>query len=170
MLDYVINEKYKDYKCYDLLKKLYNENPSFKKVVDDGISLGKVSGYSDELFDKLDSQNIRSKGLNSFLEVLKDGANLGYCTVCAKQVSYSFDSPYICGGTVDFLIGTINSIDGRHTWILNEGKVIDTTLMIIIDSSYINNFGYHEENRYNPLLDPIYVSTKDFTNDTSLNR
>ena len=170
MLDKLIINGTENYKCYDILKKLYASNPEFKKILDEGIESGKVSGFSQELWEKLDMQNIRSRGVNSFCEVFRDGANLGYCTVCAKQVSYSLDNPYLCGGTNKFLIGTVNSPDGRHTWIENENKIIDTTFMLVIAKDYVKYFGYTLENRYNPNIDPIYVNAKEFTNDKSLRR
>ena len=170
MLDKLIVKGTENYKCYDILKDLYANNPEFKKIVDEGIESGKVSGFSQELWDKLDMQNIRSRGVNSFCEVFRDGANLCYCTVCAKQVSYSLDNPYLCGGTNKFLIGTVNSPDGRHTWIENENKIIDTTFMLVISKDYVKYFGYTLENRYNPNIDPIYVNAKEFTNDKSLRR
>ena len=95
MLDKLIVKGTENYKCYDILKDLYANNPEFKKIVDEGIESGKVSGFSQELWDKLDMQNIRSRGVNSFCEVFRDGANLGYCTVCAKQVSYSLDTTFM---------------------------------------------------------------------------
>ena len=72
--------------------------------------------------------------------------------------------------TNKFLIGTVNSPDGRHTWIENENKIIDTTFMLVISKDYVKYFGYTLENRYNPNIDPIYVNAKEFTNDKSLRR
>ena len=95
---------------------------------------------------------------------------IGYCTVASKQVSYSFNSCYICGGILPLLIGTRNCTDGSHTWIECDGKVIDTTLMLIMSKRYANMLGYIEENRYDPNLDPIYRATKEFTNDSNLKK
>ena len=114
------------------------------------------------------AQNIR--GINSFEDVFIDGANLGYCTVAAKQLSYSLNTCYICGGVLPILAGTNNCPDGSHTWISADSKVIDTTLMLIIDENYSKSIGYIEENRYNPNVDPIYLATKEWTNDKGIKK
>ena len=42
--------------------------------------------------------------------------------------------------------------------------------MLVIAKDYVKYFGYTLENRYNPNIDPIYVNTKEFTNDKSFRR
>lgn len=158
-----------NYKCYDTLRYLLQDE-KFLNIISIGIKEGKITGFSESLWQKLASQNIRAKGVNSFLEVLRDGYNQGYCTVCSKQVSYSLDNPYICGGVLPVLKGTTNSPDGSHTWILDKGYIIDTTLMLVIEENYAKNLGYIEENRYNPNIDPIYMSTKEYTCDKTIRK
>ena len=159
-----------DYKCYDTLRNILDNNEKFRSVIIEGLSTGKICGFNQELWDKLDSQNLRSPGVNSFVDVFRDGYNQGYCTVCAKQVSYSLDTCYLCGGLLPILKGTINCKDGEHTWIEYNGKIIDTTLMLIIDCDLKDDIGYIEENRYDPNKDSVYCATKEFTNDSSLKR
>ncbi len=106
--------------------------------------------------------------INSFEDVFIDGANIGYCTVASKQLSYSLDKCYICGGILPILKGTKNSIDGSHTWITHNNEIIDTTLMLIINKEYERKLGYIEQNKYDPNFDPIYLATKEFTNDDNL--
>lgn len=40
MLDKLIVKGTENYKCYDILKDLYANNPEFKKIVDEGIESG----------------------------------------------------------------------------------------------------------------------------------
>ena len=42
--------------------------------------------------------------------------------------------------------------------------------MLIVHINYAKKIGYIEENKYNPNNDPIYLSTKEFTNDESLKK
>ena len=170
LMNYICADGTEKYKCYDILKKLLTENERFKEVVKKGILENKIQGFSQELWEKLDNQNLRSPMVKSFVDVFADGYNQGYCTVCAKQVSYSLDTCYLCGGILPILKGTINSTEGEHTWIEYEDKIIDTTLMLIIDNSLKNDFGYIEENRYNPNYDNVYCAAKEFTNDSSLKK
>ena len=158
------------YKCYDTIKKLLKENERFLSIIIKGIQEGKIQGFSAELWDKLAKQNLRSRGVKSFVDVFVDGYNQGYCTVCSKQVSYSLDTCYLCGGVLPILKGTINCPEGAHTWIEYKDKIIDTTLMLVIDKTLKTELGYIEENRYNPNNDPIYSATKEFTNDSSIKR
>ena len=163
IFNYLIDEDKINYKCYDELKKLILSNKGFQNKVE-----GKIKKFPQELWEKIKNQNIR--GINSFEDVFIDGANIGYCTVAAKQLSYSLNNCLLCGGVLPILKGSINCPDGSHTWILYNHKIIDTTLMLIIDEEYAKILGFQEENRYNPDLDPIYRSTKLFTNDTSLKK
>lgn len=167
ILEELFNKKYLNYKGLSLLKNLIATNSTFKEKLKYGIDLKKVIGFDEEVFDKIRAQNIRR--ISSFEDVFKDGANIGYCTVAVKQLSYSYDGVKISGGTVPFLKGTTNSIDGSHTWMVFNGKVYDTSLMLIMDEVFAKNiFNYNEENFYDPMIDPIYVATKEFTCDTSL--
>ena len=59
MLDKLIVKGTENYKCYDILKDLYANNPEFKKIVDEGIESGKVFAFSQELWETLDMQIIR---------------------------------------------------------------------------------------------------------------
>ena len=170
IINYIGGEETKDYHCYDTLKKLLLENEDFRATIIKGIQEHKISGFDQELWTKLKNQNLRSPSVNSFVDVFAEGYNQGYCTVCAKQVSYSLDTCYLCGGVLPLIKGTINCPDGNHTWIEYQDKIIDTTLMLIIDSSYKNELGYIEENRYNPNYDQIYSATKEFTNDTTIKK
>lgn len=156
--------------CYDTLRQLLDSNEEFKNILIENILENNITGFSNELWKKLKTQNIRVAGINSFLDVLKDGYNQGYCTVASKQVSYSLNNCYICGGTLPILSGTINCPDGSHTWIEQDDWIIDTTLMLFIKAKVKNKFGYNEENRYNPTVDAIYNSTKKFVNDRSFSR
>lgn len=163
----LIDEKRMHYKCFDELKRLLSENEQFRRIVEQGYLEGEIYGFTEEMWEKIDSQNIRR--INSFEDVFRDGANIGYCTVASKQLSYSFDSCYLCGGVLPILKGTTNCEDGSHTWIRNNNnEIIDTTLMLVLSEQYAKEIGYIEENYYNPNLDPIYMTAKEFTRDQNL--
>ena len=166
LLDLLIDIDKKEYKCYSELLKLLSQNQEFKKAIVQGVKEGKIRRFDEELWEKIRTQNIRA--INNFEDVFIDGTNIGYCTVASKQLSYSLDDCYICGGVLPILKGTENCDDGSHTWILHNSEIIDTTLMLIIDKDYAEKIGYIEENRYNPNNDYIYLATKEFTNDPDI--
>ena len=154
-----------NYACYDILINLLDGNKSFREKIKKGMNDGKIHGFSDELWNKLNNQNLRFRGINDFDDIFRNGFNLGYCTPCSKQVSYSFDNCFICGGILPILKGTTNCTNGEHTWIESNNIIIDTSLMLVIDSSLREILGYIKENEYNPNDDPIYRTAKDFAND-----
>lgn len=157
-----------DWKCFDTLKVLLNSNEEFRKVISEGISTKEITGFGEELWEKLDKQNMRSSEINSLLEVFRDGHNQGRCTVMAKQVSYSLNNCYICGGELPILKGTVNCPDGSHTWIEHKGYIIDTTLMLCINNNLVKEIGYIEQNKIDPTKDPLYVVAKETANDPNL--
>lgn len=166
--NFLILEEKRDYKCYDILREEL-KNEDFYKLIKEGIDSNSIRGFDEDLWKKINSQNIR--GISNFDDVFRDGANRGYCTVASKQLSYSLDDCFICGGTLHWLINTVNCSDGSHTWILHNDEVIDTSLMIIIKEKYAKEkMGYLEENRYNPNLDPIYSAAKEFACDPNLRK
>ena len=166
--DYLIDEQRKNYKCFDELKRLLKENKDFRQKVINGYANGKIVGFNEEIWNKINKQNIRR--INNFEDVFIEGANIGYCTVASKQLSYSFDNVYICGGELPILKGTKNCKEGEHTWIETDNQIIDTTLMLIIAKDYSKEIGYKEENKYNPNIDPIYLVAKEITRDSSLRK
>lgn len=167
ILQSLINNERKDYKCFDELKKLYTFNKEFNSLVKRGVREGKIYGFPEKLWQKINEQNIR--GISNFEEVFASGYNIGYCTAASKQISYSFDGTYhLCGGLLPLLKNTKNCSIGEHTWLLAGGYIYDTTLMLIIEEGYAKNLGYIEENRYNPLTNRTYCCAKEFTRDPNL--
>ncbi len=149
-----------NYKCYNILKDLLTKNDDFRDKIINGIKENKISGFSEELWNNLNKQNIRFRGINDFDDIFRNGFNLGYCTPCSKQVSYSLKSCYIRGGLFPILKGTDNCPNGEHTWIEYDGRILDTSLMLDIDLDYKDILGYIEENRYNPNIDSLIVPLK----------
>lgn len=166
ILKILIDEDLIDFKCFDLLKSKLMEDSSFFQIIKQGIQNGLITKFPRDLFDRVCNQNIRAPF--EPIQLFIDGANIGNCTIMSKIISYSLEYCDICGGTLKPLIETKNSPDGRHTWISYKGIIIDPSLMIQIDEKYMKDLGYKEENRYNPNIDPIYRSSKEFANDPDL--
>lgn len=160
--------KRKNYQGLAEMIRLLNDNENFKNLIIEGIKNNQISGFPEELWEKINRQNIR--GISNFTEVFSRGLNIDRCTIAAKQLSYSFSDCLIAGGTLKYLIDSplAKEKDGRHTWVICNNKIFDTTLMLVINNGFAKNFGYDMENFYNPNLDSIYGSAKEFTNDYSL--
>ena len=53
ILKLVIDEKRRDFKCFEMLKYYYETNPEFAAFIKEGIFSGKVKGFSDDLWNKM---------------------------------------------------------------------------------------------------------------------
>lgn len=167
-IDKFIDERYREYKGFDFIKKISQNNPEFAETLEKALFNGKAEFFGEEIFEALDEQNHRI--IPSTVDIFREGYNVGGCTTCSIQLSYAFNHCNICGGTLSPIIGTKNSPEGEHTWVVKDKKVYDTSLMLIFDEGLAPEFGYNMENSYNPNIDPIYRSAKHFTNDKNLRR
>ena len=71
-----------------------------------------------------------------------------------------------------FLKGTLNAEkEGGHCWLETPNSIIDTSLMLVIDKSIKNYFGYIEEQRLTCsqlARMPLYQARKEFVNDREI--
>lgn len=165
----ILYGKRKDYKGTQIMRELLIKNETFRNLIVEGIKTGNIYMWPEELWEKLDKQNLMIREGN-VSDIFKAGDNIGDCTSCSTIVSYSF--PLGClyvGGTVDYLVGTKNSVDGRHTWVENKGIIYDTTFMVAITEKYSEKLTYKSEYKADPNKNQIYSAGKDFANDPFIN-
>ena len=162
-------------KAFDLFWNLYNSNQEFRSLVDEGISEQKVRFFSEEELAKIKSQNFihpANPSIKEFEDVFILGQNIGNCVGMSRQLSYSYDDVDLVSGILPILKGTLNAEElSGHAWIETKDETIDTSLMLVIDKSLKDKFGYIEENRLTASKlrqDPYYQRRKEFTNDQSL--
>lgn len=159
----------KDYKGTQMMRELLVKNEIFRTLIIEGIKTGNVYMWPDELWKKLDKLNLMLRKGN-VSDIFKTGANIGDCTGCSTIISYAFQAgcSYV-GGTVDYLVGTKNSSDGRHTWVEDKKIIYDTTFMIAIKEEYSKNLGYKEIYKVDPNKNAEYSAGKDFAIDPFIN-
>lgn len=171
-----MNEKYK--RAYGLLFQLCEENEWFKKLIEENIEKKMIRFFSEEEWNKIESQNYipprRDLGFNEFSELFELGYNIGNCVDTSRQLSYSYNDVDIVSGILPILKGTRNAEkEGGHCWLENKKYIIDTSLLLVIDKSIKSEFGYIEEERrtHKDLFkDERYQQRKEFVNDKSLNK
>jgi len=161
----LINIERYNYKCFDLLKELL-KNENFSLVVKQGLAIGAIRGFADDEWDKIYNQN--SMGMSDLEDAFRNGENIGGCTTYSVRLSYSFDNVYICGGTLSYLEGTKNSLDGRHTWMVSDGYIYDTSLMLVVKEDFANELGYVLENKQSVVGNVRYNKQKEFATDSRL--
>jgi len=154
----LISEERKDYKCFDLLRELL-KNEEFAGMVKRGIEEGMISGFSTDVWTKIYNHNI---GIyeSYFDEDFKKGYNIGDCSKFSQRLCYSYDNLF-CGGTLSWLKGTRNSPDGRHMWMVSRGYIYDTSLMLVIDERFAQEFGYIQMGKYDISKSAFYDATYD---------
>lgn len=163
-------------KAFGLFWKIYNSNIDFKNLIDFNMKNGKVRFFDDNEFNKIKKQNFMSPipQMSEFIDMFALGYNIGNCAGTARQLSYSYNDVDIVSGILPLLKGTLNAEkEGGHVWLENKGYIIDTSLMLVIDLSLKENFGYIEEQRLTALQltsSPNYMSRKEFVNDASLRK
>lgn len=170
LIDYIYGHR-SYYKGLSILYDLLNNNDDFNQKFRRFLKLNFILPFDEEVYDKISSQNIRV--IDNFLTVFENGLNLGCCTPTAKQLSYSYDNVDLVSGINKYLIGTINSPNGEHSWLEIGDIIYDTTLMVKINKSIAHELGYIEEVRitYRELnCDSVYISSKEFTNDINLKK
>ena len=139
-------------KAYELFWEFYNNNDKFKNLIDINFSLGKVRFFNDQEFEKINSQNfilpIELEDVQEFIDMFRLGYNIGNCVGMSRQLSYSYNNVDIVAGILPILKGTLNAErEGGHCWLEDDRHIIDTSLMLVIDKSLKDDFGYIEEER-----------------------
>lgn len=160
---------YKDYLGTGVTKALINSNPEFRNFLIQGIVAGKINGFSEEFLESLRILNMRGSG--TLIDAFEQGLNIGACTTASRLCSFAFHRCQIAGGVNKYLIGTKNSTDGSHTWIVgSDGNIYDTSFMLVINKSFGEKMGYDEQNIYDPNLDQYYRVAKEYATDANLRR
>lgn len=166
-----------DSKAYEMFWELFNSNDDFNRLVRDNLDSGKIRFFGTEEWDKINSQNFipnpdAPDDLREFIDMFRLGYNIGNCVGTAKQLSYSYNNVDIVSGILPILKGTLNAEkEGGHCWLETPSCIIDTSLMLIIDKSLRELFGYHEEQRLTAEAlshSSTYMARKAFVNDASL--
>lgn len=163
-------------KAYNLFWELYYNNTNFKIIIDINLANKKIRFFNEEEWDKIKEQNFISPDPNikDFQDIFLLGYNIGNCGGTSRQLSYSYDDVDRVTGTLPMLKGTLNAEkQGGHQWLETKDKIIDTSLMLVIDKSLKDKLGYIEEERLTAeQLKHMtnYQEKKEFTLDQSLKK
>jgi len=162
-------------KAFELFWQLYHNNSKFKKLIDEEFKNKKIRFFNEEELNKIRNQNFihpNNPLIKEFEDIFILGQNIGNCVGISRQLSYSYNNVDLVTGTLPILKGTLNAKDlGGHAWIETKDKIIDTSLMLVIDKTLKDDFGYIEENRKTASMlkqDKNYQTRKEFVNDLNL--
>lgn len=134
--------------CNQIRSFLKAQNPKFYNKLMMLIATNKVVDLSrsDEFQKFVGVKICESSNPNlTFEKALKKGLNYGRCGLFAKLYSNKFlvgrEHTYH-QGVCKNIVGSKNSDDGNHAWLEYDGKIIDTSLMLIIPIEYKQELGY----------------------------
>ena len=166
---------YQYIKAFELYQYLYNNNTQFKNIINIEFKNKKIRFFNEEEFNKIRNQNFihpTNPNIKEFEDIFILGENIGNCVGISRQLSYSYNNVDLVSGILPILKGTLNAeVLGGHAWIETKDYIIDTSLMLVIDKSIKEEFGYIEENRIatNDLKkDQFYQARKEWTSDIIL--
>ncbi len=162
-------------KAFDLYNYLYNNNQDFKTLIDEGFKNNQIRFFNEEELNKIRNQNFihpTNPNIKEFEEVFILGENIGNCVGISRQLSYSYNNVDLVSGKLPILKGTLNAEkEGGHMWLETKDKIIDTSLMLVIDKSLKEKLGYDEEIRITSNMlkqDHNYQARKEFVNDINI--
>ncbi len=114
---------------------------SFKDVYNYGVENGLINLFSKEFVDK--TKQIYIKSLNCTLfDYFKNDSNIGFCLPACEYLSNMFEEYKIYKGILPAIKNTKRSPNGEHAWIVSNGIIYDTSLLISIDEYLGKYLGY----------------------------
>lgn len=124
-------------RCFELFWSLYGNSEKFKKIMNEGIKEfggdGTIRFFDKEEWDRISELVFNLHNIHSFNDFFINGLNIGSCLFTSEILSYSYDDVDYVEGVLPILAGTYNCKEGRHKWLERDGKIYDTSLMLIID-------------------------------------
>ena len=163
-------------KAFTLFWQLYDNNLSFKKLIEKYKLSNQIRFFGDEEWEKIKNQNFLpvSPDVKEFIDMFALGYNIGNCVGASMQLSYSYNDVDIVSGILPILKGTRNALkEGGHCWLETKTSIIDTSLMLVMDKKLKEEFGYIEEQRitaYALNTSERYQKRKEFALDPAFKR
>jgi len=119
-------------------------NQQFKKAYDFGIYKGLIRPFDEKFMEQMKDIHISFIDC-SLYDYFKKGDNIGFCLDACHHLSKMFDEYEIYKGILPAIKGTKRSANGEHAWLISDGLIYDTSLLLIIDGSLSEYLGYNPE-------------------------
>lgn len=113
----------------------------FKEAYDFGIKNGLIKHFDENFINEM--KYIYINFINcSLYDYFKNGDNVGFCLDACNHISEMFDEYEIYKGFLPAIRETKHSPNGEHAWIISDGMIYDTSLLLIIDKKFSEKLGY----------------------------
>ncbi len=113
------------------------KNEKFNDAFEFYCSVGLISKFDDKLIDSFNDLSAAPE--LSVYNYFEQGMNIGSCHLTSIMISPLFDDFVIEKGHVDAL----DSLYKTHSWLVSDGYVYDTSLLIKFHESIKEEMGYY---------------------------
>lgn len=120
------------------------KDEQFRSTYDYGIERGMIVPFSTSFMSEMKDYYIPFTN-TSLYDYFKNGDNIGFCLEACNHLAEMFDRYEIHKGILPAIKGTKRSPRGEHAWLVSDGMIYDTSLLLIIDSSLSDLLGYNSE-------------------------
>ena len=119
------------------------EDSNFKCAYDFGIKNGLIMPFDESFMEPISFIHC------SLYDYFKRGDNIGFCLEACEYLSEMFDEYEIYKGILPAIKGTERSLNGEHAWLISDGIIYDSSLLLAIDESLSKYLGYNPQGLVN---------------------
>lgn len=146
------------------------EELKINHLLDSYIKEKKIMNFDSKFLNRIKNTNVVM--FRDFFQIFEEGLNIGTCGLTVRYLSYLFnDFTIIEDGICEILKNTKGAPNGEHAWLLVNGYVYDTTLMLKIDQEVAyNELGYipHTQVTSEEIMkDELYMIQRKISKDKS---
>jgi len=124
------------------------KDEKFKKTYDFGIKNGLIERFDENFMEQMKYIYISFIDC-SLYDYFKNGDNIGFCLDACNHLSEMFDEYEIYKGILPAIKGSKRSPNGEHAWLISDGIIYDTSLLLAIDKSLSERLGYNPQGLVN---------------------
>lgn len=118
-----------------------NKNPDFRKAYIHGVKHGLIQRFPEGFLNDMRSIYLAVRECTLY-DFFINGCNVGRCREAANYLTRMFPQWAVYIGLLPAIKGTLRSPGGEHAWLVSNGKIYDTSLLLIVDEEYAANLGY----------------------------
>ncbi len=120
------------------------KNNEFQNVYNYGIKNGLIMPFSSNFINEMKDYHIPFIDCTLY-DYFQNGDNIGFCLEACNYLAEMFDEYEIYKGILPAIKNTKRSPNGEHAWLVSDGMIYDTSLLLVIDESLSELLGYNPQ-------------------------